>query len=108
VLVSTYETFSDPGINGGPTVSYTSQTDMSYDNHLNITRLYKNPNTSVPGLDRTTTYSWAVPANGGETVWSYPSTITVYKGATPSLANMTSNTVFTMTDCPMAKLPRGT
>lgn len=91
VLLSTDEFFQDPGPTGSGTAGYQSHAAMQYDSHLNLTQLYKNPNTGEAGLDSTTVYAWAT---GNPAIWSLPAGITLYKGANPSSGNVVSDTTY--------------
>ena len=90
VLVSTDETHTDYTSSGTP-VSYSSLVEMSYDDRLNLTRVYKNPNTAVPGSDLTTTFAWV--RNDDAAIWNLPWGVTVYSGNSPSAATLVNNTV---------------
>ena len=91
VLLSTDEYFQDPDPSGDGTVGYQSHASMQYDTHLNVTQLFKSPNTSEPGLGRTTVYAWAT---GNFSVWSLPSRVTLYQGAIVSSNTVVSDTTY--------------
>jgi RHS repeat-associated protein len=79
VLVSTDETFYDP--TAGGSASYTAHVgNLSYDDRLNPMFIYRNPNTSVAGLDSTTSHNYA--RNDNAAIWNLPASINVFRGTT--------------------------
>ena len=103
-LTSTTETYSDPQPGGG-SAGYGTLANYTYNSYLNQTEVYRNPNTSVAGLDSTIVYQWANnPATG---IWSLPSSVTEYAGTSTKLASMLSNTTFIYDDQPFGQATRG-
>ena len=83
MLASTDETFFDP------TANYTSHTAyLVYDDRLNLEAVYRNPNTSVAGLDYTTTSSFV--RNDNTAIWNLPATINVFKSTTQTALKRTN------------------
>ena len=89
---SKMETFTDPGTGGGAAASYSTVANYTYDQYLNLTSLYRNPNTTQPGTDSTMIYHWA--SNSAAGIWSLPTAMTEYSGTGTSSRNMLSNTTF--------------
>jgi RHS repeat-associated protein len=106
-LTSTTETYTDwpdPVLDGGQT-SYSTITNFTYDQNLNITQRYRNPNTSQTGLDSTTVFHWA--SNSAEGIWSLPASVTEYSGTSTSASAILSSTTFIYDDEPFGQATRG-
>jgi YD repeat-containing protein len=103
-LTSTSENYIDPQPGGG-TAGYGTQANFSFDGYLNQTQVYRNPNTSVGGLDSTTVYQWA--NNAEASIWSLPAAITEYACANTNVASMLSNTTFIYDDQPFGQATLG-
>ena len=87
VLVSTDETFFDPTASGS--ASYTAHVGyLSYDDRLNLVFIYRNPNTSVTGLDSTTSHTYA--RNDSAAIWNLPNSINVFRGTTSTPMSRTN------------------
>ncbi|MGC2404456.1 MAG: FG-GAP-like repeat-containing protein [Acidobacteriaceae bacterium] len=83
MLATTDETFYDP------TANYTSHTGyLVYDNRLNQMAVYRNPNTSVTGLDYTTTSAYV--RNDNAAIWNLPAFVNVFQGTTQTAISRTS------------------
>jgi RHS repeat-associated protein len=75
----------------GQAVTFEWQTEMTYDDRLNLVRVYKNPNVSTPGSDLTTTFGWV--RNDDAAIWSLPCSTSVWKGReAPSGSTLINNT----------------
>lgn len=80
---TTDETFYDS------TANYTSHTGyLVYDNRLNQMAVYRNPNTSVAGLDYTTTNTYV--RNDNAAIWNLPASINVFQGTTQTAISRTN------------------